>query len=616
VIHVHSHSMKSSPSRIAALSFLLLLLALHSAPVTRADEKSFVEVRSPNFRVLTDASDREGRRIANEFEQMRSVFAVGFPNMRLTTGAPLLIFAVQNENAMKALAPAFFPDKAPKPAGMFNHGWEKQFAIVRLDQDVPGAYQVVYHEYVHSLLHSNLRWLPNWLDEGLAEYYGNTRFEGKKMYVGAPSRRVYLLQRHKIIPLETLLVVNPHAYFRGKQDEIDTFYAESWALVHFLVFGPSMEQGKKLAQFYNRLQLGDEQLKAFREIFGDMRAFETALDKYIRAFAFQSYVLDNSASALHEKDFSSRKLSVAESQAALAELRLWNHDTPEAIPLVEAALKDDPNLALAHEEKAFLAFHNGQDEEAAREFSRASELDKQRYLSQYFSTMLAAQRETLPQRDALRANLRQTAQIDPLFAPAYIQLAILELADGRNDAALALSRKAESLEPSRAGYHLLSGEILLRLQKEKEAADFAKFVADRWRGPDHNEAVALWNRIPPQSRPPDANVVVEIQEQSQTAEGVVRSVTCEEKTKNIVLDSNGQSLTFHSKGRQLIGIPDTVWYGSDHFDLCYHVVGMHAVVRYRPPVGTEYTGDWLSIELRDELPSPRDNLKESIENKN
>jgi hypothetical protein len=50
--------MKSSPSRIAALSFLLLLLALHSAPVTRADEKSFVEVRSPNFRVLTDASDR------------------------------------------------------------------------------------------------------------------------------------------------------------------------------------------------------------------------------------------------------------------------------------------------------------------------------------------------------------------------------------------------------------------------------------------------------------------------------------------------------------------------------------------------------------------------------
>jgi Tfp pilus assembly protein PilF len=377
-----------------------------------------------------------------------------------------------------------------------------------------------------------------------------------------------------------------------------------------------MEHGKKLAHFYGQIQRGDEQLKVFREIFGDLRALEAALDKYISALAFQSFVIDSSSADIHEKDFSARKLSRAESDSALAEYRMWNHDVPEALPLVDSAFKGDPNLGLVHEEKAFLAFHNGQDEEAAREFSRAFELDKQRYLSQFFVTMLAAQRQTPQQRDALRAALQQTLQINPQFAPAEIQLAILDLADGRDESAYAWSRKAESLEPSRAGYHLLSGEILLRLKKEKDAAELARFVADRWRGPDHNEAVALWNRVPPQSRPPDANVVVETQEQSQTVEGVLRSVTCEEKTKNIVLDSNGQSLTFHSKGRQLIGIPDTVWYGADHFDLCHHVVGMHAVVRYRPPVGTEYTGDWLSIELRDELPSPRDNLKEPIENKN
>jgi len=29
---------------------------------------------------------------------------------------------------------------------------------------------------------------------------------------------------------------------------------------------------------------------------------------------------------------------------------------------------------------------------------------------------------------------------------------------------------------------------------------------------------------------------------------------------------------------------------------------MHAVIRYRPAVTKEYTGDWMSIELRDELP--------------
>ena len=192
-----------------------------------AEEKPLTEVCSPNFRVLTDGSDREARRIAQEFEQMRAVFAIGFPNMRLTTGAPLLVFAMQNEHGMKALAPALWNDKGPKPAGFFQHGWEKQFAIVRVDQDVPGAHQVVYHEYVHSLLHTNFRWLPTWLDEGLAEFYGNTRFEHTKFYVGTPSLRVRYLRNRKLIPLETLLTVNPYVYYRSKEDDIETFYAES-----------------------------------------------------------------------------------------------------------------------------------------------------------------------------------------------------------------------------------------------------------------------------------------------------------------------------------------------------------------------------------------------------
>jgi Tfp pilus assembly protein PilF len=580
----------------------LITLALFLVAPSFANEKPLTEVRSPNFRVLTDGSDHEARRIALEFEQMRAVFAIAFPNMRLTTGAPLLIFATQNENGMKALAPALYHDRGPKPAGFFQHGWERQFATVRLDQDVPGAYQVVYHEYVHSLLHTNFRWLPTWLGEGLAEFYGNTRFENKKIYIGAPSSRVPHLQNRKIIPLETLLRVNPHAYYRGKEDEIATFYAESWALVHFLVFGPDMEQGKKLTRFYTQLQRGDQQIKAFREIFGDLKDLENNLEKYISARAFRSWVIDNSSS-IHEKDFSTHKLSKAESKAEIAGYRLWGHDRAEATPLVEEALKEDSNLAVAHEEMGFIHFREGKDEDAAREFARVCELDNQRYLSQYFKTMLAAKWKTPEQREVLHQGLLQTVQINPQFAPAYVQLAMLELADGQDAKALAMSRKAEGLEPSRAGYHLLSGEILLRLKHEKEAAEFAKFVADRWHGPDHNEAVALWNRVPAASKPADNDVAEETEEQSQAVEGKVRSVACSEKgKKEVTLQRGDQTMVFESKGRQLVGFSDTVWYGADHLDLCYHVEGMHAVIRYRPPVGDEYAGDWLSIELRDELP--------------
>jgi tetratricopeptide (TPR) repeat protein len=589
-----SHRLKFI-ARISVLAFSL-------AAVSAAD-KPFTEVRSPNFRVLTNGNEHDARRIALEFEQMRAVFAVGFPNMRLTTGAPLLIFAVQTENDMKALAPAMWKNhKGPLPAGLFQNGWEKQFAIVRLDQDLPGAYNVVYHEYVHTLLHSNFRWLPTWLDEGLADFYGSTRFEGKKSYIGAPSTRVNDLKNHTMIPLETLLVVNPWSYFRGDENQISTFYAESWALVHYLVFGQDMELGKKLSHFYARLQAGDQQMKAFREVFGDLKTVDASLRQYIQAFAFRAYVVEN-PNAVQAKDFSSRKLTQPESDSEIAGYRLWERDGPEATGLVDRALQDDPALGAAHEEKAFIYFREGKDEAALREFSRACELDKTLYLSQYFKAMMTGKRETPEQREALRTELEQIKQINTQFAPAYVQLAILFIADGQGTKALVQSRKAEQLEPSRAGYHLLSGEMLLRMKREKEAAETARYVAERWHGPDHNEAVALWNRIPAASRPADAVVVEEVEEQSQAAEGKLRSLSCGEKGKNeVTLQRGDDTMLFKSKGRQMIGYSDTLWYGSDHFSLCHHVEGMHAIIRYRPAVSKGYAGDWLSIELRDELP--------------
>src|ERR1700737_1015264 len=112
---------------IALVSILALLFAVSSF----ASEKPFTEVRSPNFRVLTNGSEHDARRIALEFEQMRGVFAAGFPRMRVTTGAPPLILAMQSENDMKSLASGMWKNhKGPMPAGLFDPGWERQFAVV------------------------------------------------------------------------------------------------------------------------------------------------------------------------------------------------------------------------------------------------------------------------------------------------------------------------------------------------------------------------------------------------------------------------------------------------------------------------------------------------------
>ena len=147
------------------LSHLLVVLLLLSTSAM-SEEKPWREIRSPHFRIITNGSEGAGRHVAREFEQMRSLFADQFPGFNVDSPAPLLILAPADEESTKKLVPEFWLHPGPKPAGFYVHGPERQFAVVRLDvidddRYNPDRFKVVYHEYVHSLLHLNFRWLPH-----------------------------------------------------------------------------------------------------------------------------------------------------------------------------------------------------------------------------------------------------------------------------------------------------------------------------------------------------------------------------------------------------------------------------------------------------------------------
>jgi hypothetical protein len=160
------------------------------------------------------------------------------------------------------------------------------------------------------------------------------------------------------------------------------------------------------------------------------------------------------------------------------------------------------------------------------------------------------------------------------------------------------------LEPSRAGYHILTGQILLRQGKGVEAATFARFVAERWFGPDHDEAVELWNAVPPELRPAGDSLSETPPKDTQTLEGRVKVVNCSPKDQEwaVTINRDERTLTFHRKGGFAAGFSDTIWYGEDHFSLCHHLEGMRAIVRYKAPSDSTYGGDVAELEIRDELP--------------
>jgi len=71
------------PSRL--IWFLSLLLLLARSPIASADDK-WIEVRSAHFTVYTPASEREARKIADQFEQIRALFHAAFPSLRTDPG--------------------------------------------------------------------------------------------------------------------------------------------------------------------------------------------------------------------------------------------------------------------------------------------------------------------------------------------------------------------------------------------------------------------------------------------------------------------------------------------------------------------------------------------------
>ncbi len=575
-----------------------------------AAEKPWTEVRSPHFRVLTNGTQDDARRVAHEFEQLRYVFANLFPTFRLDSGAPFLVFAARDEDTAKSLEPRAWKMKGAKPAGVFHHGWEKQFAMVRLDASGDVAREVVYHEYTHSILHMNAHWLPIWLDEGLAEFYAYTRFDEHHIYVGAPTERYRVMATAVPIPIETLITVNQRSPYYHDEDKVQMFYAESWALVHYMTFGPDMQSGKRMNQFFVLIQKGMEQKEAFKQVFGDFAPMDKALQAYMTKFTFTSDIMA-SPTAINQKDFASRVLTLADTEAELASFHLWTHDLVSARPLVEQALKDDPKLGLAHEEMGFLLFAEGTDAQAMDEFSQAYNLDATLYLSLFAKTMLSPiSLSDLPaDQSALHDALLKILALNPQFAPACIQLAQLSLRQGDPKTAFGLSRTAEQLEPWRAGYHLLTGQIMLRMGDGATAAASAQYVAERWFGSDHNEAVELWDDVPVNQRPLGAVLVQEAPKDTQEVTGVLKSLNCDAQTESwsFVLDHDSQEITYHGKGGGLPvgGFADTLWYGEDHFNSCHHLEGLRVVVHFRPPSSGGDTGDVALIEVRDDLPAPR-----------
>ncbi len=155
-----------------------------------------------------------------------------------------------------------------------------------------GLAQLLMHECFHQFVHRVIsNPLPSWLNEGLAEYFGEGVFDRKSQRLGlgaVPAWRIELLNNARsqraLLPLDKLMRLTYREWSDNMADDRGPIqYSQSWLLCHFLIHGDGGKYQDMFDKFLHRIDDGLDWDTAFKRIFGtDTQALERSLATYLR----------------------------------------------------------------------------------------------------------------------------------------------------------------------------------------------------------------------------------------------------------------------------------------------------------------------------------------------
>lgn len=547
------------------LSVGLLIIIFASGAASAGNQPSWIELRSPNFIVVTNAGEAQARRTAYQFEMIRAVFRTYFGQKQESVEQPVIIIATKDENALKGLLPEYWAQKGiAHPSGMYVGGTDANYIALRLDvglnQEAYEPFEPVYHEYVHYLTRQLIAYVPLWVVEGLAEFYGNTRIRNKDVYVGAPSTsNLLILHQQQVLPVSTLFQIDALSPYYHEQDKTSIFYAESWALTHYLMARDWKEHTHRMSEFIHLLASGVGATDAASQTIGNAKALDEPLRKYINSFSFTAAKVE--PPKIEENGFRVRQITDARALAVEADFMAHRGRYAEARRMLEEALKTDPKLDVAYDGLSFVALQQGDAVEAGKWSSQALVLDRQDYRANYYYAWSLIKAGHIEEQSLgkAEASLRAVTTGNPEFVPAYDAMAyVLELEGGKQklDEAYSMTQQAVSREPGNVYYRVRAVEVLERQQRPEDAVRVATLAMSMAKTAEERQAASAALAGAQQFK--ETGEKIQAMQASQATGGKVgsqavapttaaRGVTNQVKVAvRVVLLSNPQGVNFNS----------------------------------------------------------------------
>ncbi len=157
---------------------------------------------------------------------------------------------------------------------------------------------VIQHEGFHQFAYSRFGDdLPIWVNEGLAEFFGEAVIVGNTLVIGQSTPRVLdsikqAIELNKYVPFEKMLTFTHQQWGAALQDGSAAInYNQAWSMVHFLVYGDNGKYVNAFETYLKHINSGLPSREAFVRSFGnDIAAFEKVWKQYAQAAKPSAFV--------------------------------------------------------------------------------------------------------------------------------------------------------------------------------------------------------------------------------------------------------------------------------------------------------------------------------------
>jgi tetratricopeptide (TPR) repeat protein len=568
--------------------------ALLSGPLgaNAAVDARWMSINGGQFLLVGDASESELRGVAVSLEQFRGVLS-RLPSSGLTeTQQQTTVLIFRNQSEYEPFAPLIGGQHSTGIAGHFQ--WSPEVNYVAFSAEQRGersASSVAIHEYVHGLVKNSLGTVPVWFDEGLAEYYSTFALseDGRKAIFGrAINSHAQYLREHELMPLATLLAVNHRSPEYMDHERRGLFYAESWALIHYLLHGGQERRQAELLQFLDLQAAGLTVAESVRQAFQEEPArLEEEFRAYVRGarYAEESHPFEQRLDGA--PSLRSRPLAESEAEGYKGDLLLRAERLEEAEKHLQAALSSNPDLAPALTSLGLMRLEQNLYAEAQKHLARALLSDPQNFLAHYYyAELLSRDGEQTDKTVAgyilktglIRAELKRVIALKPDFPQAYQRLAEIDVQRSASlDETIELLQKASALWPVREEFTLLLARVFLRREEHARARRILDQLSLKSSNPRilaegqnllaaikaHEEYIAarrlaeeevedaqanaeLWATMQPCDMPEPGPQIKHLRFMGKQVCGQLEQIECEDNGSILSIESGGRTLKFHS----------------------------------------------------------------------